>query len=134
MEISSLPLLRMMGERLDWLSRRTEVVAANIANADVPGYRSQDIAAPDFARALRQAGATDGVQRTAALHLGSPNNVAGARVHEAADPGVARLDGNTVSLEHQLFKLGETQADHSLVLGLYRKHMSLIRTALGRHG
>ncbi|MGE0254090.1 MAG: flagellar basal body rod protein FlgB [Alphaproteobacteria bacterium] len=134
MEITTLPLLRMMGERLDWLSRRTEVVAANIANADVPGYRSRDISAPDFARALQRAGNAEAVQRTSAQHLAARDTVAGAKMHDAADPGVARLDGNTVSLEHQLFKLGETQTDHSLVLGLYRKHMSLIRVALGRHG
>ncbi|QNT68118.1 flagellar basal body rod protein FlgB [Defluviicoccus vanus] len=40
-------LFAQMQARLDWLDRRQGVLAQNIANADTPGYRPQDLKAFD---------------------------------------------------------------------------------------
>ena len=40
--------------------------------------------------------------------------------------------GNEVVLEQQLIRVSETAMQHQLALSLYRKHVGMIRTALGR--
>ena len=42
--------------------------------------------------------------------------------------------GNAVILEEQLMKVAETQSDFRLATNLYNKHLSMIKTALGRNG
>jgi len=43
-------------------------------------------------------------------------------------------DGNNVTLEDQLLKMGQVQADFTAMTNLYRKQQSLLKTALGRGG
>jgi len=43
-------------------------------------------------------------------------------------------DGNNVTLEDQLLKMGQVQTDFATMTNLYRKQMSLMKTALGRGG
>ena len=43
-------------------------------------------------------------------------------------------DGNTVTLEDQVLKMGQIQADYAALTGLYRKQMALMRSALGKGG
>ena len=88
-------------------ARRMELLAANIANADTPGYKARDI---DFAAAMRRAG---GQARAPGLRLTHPRHLAAsARVAEGADAPVLyriplqpSLDGNTVEShrEHAAF-------------------------------
>ena len=42
--------------------------------------------------------------------------------------------GNAVVLEQQLVTVAETQMDFQMMTGLYRKHLDMFRTALGRGG
>ena len=88
-------------------ARRMELLAANIANADTPGYKARDI---DFAAAMRRAG---GQARAPGLRLTHPRHLAAsARVAGGADAPVLyriplqpSLDGNTVEShrEHAAF-------------------------------
>jgi flagellar basal-body rod protein FlgB len=43
-------------------------------------------------------------------------------------------DGNTVSLEEQMVHAAETRGRFELAATLYAKHLSLLRTAIGREG
>ena len=88
-------------------ARRMELLAANIANADTPGYKARDI---DFAAALRQA---RGQARAVDLRLTHPRLLApGARAVPVVDapilyrvPSQPSMDGNTVEShrEHAAF-------------------------------
>lgn len=88
-------------------ARRMELLAANIANADTPGYKARDI---DFAAALRQA---RGQARAVDLRLTHPQHLApGARAVPGVDapilyrvPAQPSMDGNTVEShrEHAAF-------------------------------
>ncbi len=44
------------------------------------------------------------------------------------------LSGNSVALEDQVMKVAQTAMDHQLTINLYRKHIAMIKTALGRPG
>ena len=41
-----------LGNFLSFLTRRQEVIASNIANADTPGYKTRDAQAPDSFAAM----------------------------------------------------------------------------------
>ena len=80
-------------------AQRAEVLSNNIANADTPGYKAQDL---DFSAALRQAqsGQSFGLARTNELHMRSDVNMSGAlkyRTPNQADTG----DGNTVDIQQE---------------------------------
>lgn len=82
-------------------SRRAELIAGNIANADTPGFKAQDL---DFKAALQQA---QGQNQESTLHttnpghLGASGNPAGSPddllgVLKYRTPSQPSLDGNTV--------------------------------------
>lgn len=76
-------------------SRRAEMLASNIANADTPGYKARDI---DFRSVLSQA------QSSSKLKTTHPNHIAGATADAAMQtlyrvPNQPSLDGNTVDAQ-----------------------------------
>lgn len=81
-------------------SKRAEMIAGNIANADTPGYKAKDM---DFKQMLSQAKSqqSSGLNRTHEKHFSlSPstlNNGAGFRVPDQPDTG----DGNTVDIQRE---------------------------------
>jgi flagellar basal-body rod protein FlgB len=82
-------------------SRRSEVLAGNLANADTPGYKARDI---DFKSALQQAKGGQGqtaLLTTNSKHINSAGSAPG-RVDDVLGemkyrvPSQPSLDGNTV--------------------------------------
>ena len=78
-------------------SRRAEVLAGNLANADTPGYKAQDM---DFQAALQQAQSGQGfsLNRTHSRHFEvnlAPPGLVQFRVPNQPDTG----DGNTVDVQ-----------------------------------
>jgi flagellar basal-body rod protein FlgB len=91
------------------LSTRQKVVASNIANADTPGYRTQDI---DFQSALQSAAS------------GTPPNsieVAGLRV---------KNDGNNVSLDRESRLLAENAMRFNIASNLLKSQLKVVRLAI----
>lgn len=126
MDLTNLPLLAGLAQRLDFLGARSSVIAENIANADTPGYAARDLEKPNFGD----------LTRTAALRVTDPKHIAaspgaGAASFRAvsAPDGDASLSGNQVSLETQAMKLSETRQDYALASSLYRKGLAMLRLA-----
>ena len=118
-----------------WLGQRQSVLARNIANADTPDYRPQDLKEGPFARALRRTPRGVRPEATHPMHLKGASLKSGAagaddqkRTYEVAP------SGNSVVLEEQMIKVGQTQMDYQMLSNLYRRHMEMMRTALGRGG
>jgi flagellar basal-body rod protein FlgB len=87
--------LAFQGDALKLRAQRQQVLAANIANADTPGYQAVDF---DFTRAL-----TDATRSRAA---GGAASAAGAMSTASASPQLlaregaqAAADGNTVNMD-----------------------------------
>ncbi|MSO70469.1 MAG: flagellar basal body rod protein FlgB [Alphaproteobacteria bacterium] len=139
MDFSKLPLADMMGRKLEWLRTRSAILAENVANADTPGYEARDLKPLDFKTQLRRAGST---ATAATLAVTNAHHIAATPGPTSAQLNVAKeqasiettLSGNSVNLEQQMGKVGETQLAYHTVVELYRKHLSMIRTALGRSG
>ncbi|MGE0743980.1 MAG: flagellar basal body protein [Rhodospirillales bacterium] len=135
MDLSKLPIFAMATKRMDWLTRRQEVLAQNIANADTPKFVPHDMKAQDFARLVKPEAPKLSLAATDAHHLpptraprGANGDVATKNTYETAPTG------NSVVLEEQLMKVAETQSSYKLASSLYAKHLSLIKTAIGRNG
>jgi flagellar basal-body rod protein FlgB len=130
MDLNDTGIFRLMTEKMAWHNQRQGVLAANIANADTPDYRPNDLLTFDFKKELRAAqGPT--LAKTAAGHIDDPGEQKGPfesdaqrRVYETAP------DGNGVILEEQMMKIGQNNLDYQTVTNLYRKQVGLLRTAL----
>jgi flagellar basal-body rod protein FlgB len=101
--------LRFHAEALNLRAFRQELLAANIANADTPGYQARDI---DFRKSLQDAmaGREPAVQlaRSARGHASSaavPGHAAGPALYRAVvQPS---LDGNTVDMDVERAQFAE---------------------------
>jgi len=92
---------------MDLLSARQKLVASNIANADTPGYRTQDI---DF-------------QAEFANATGPPRaiDVAGLQV---------KNDGNNVSIDRETRLLAENALRFNVASSLLREQIQVMRSAI----
>lgn len=95
MPISIDNLLGDLPRNLQLYSKRSEVLASNLANADTPGYKAKDI---DFRSALGAAGGQNlEMKTTNAGHLGGPTSTEGLNQELLYRvPVQPSLDGNTV--------------------------------------
>ena len=116
MIIGNLGFFDLASRRLDWLAARQETVAGNIANADTPGARAQDVAS--FEDYLQDTG---------------PDR-RGPRVLKVDGGWDQSPDGNTISVEEQTILSTQTQADHALASRLYRKGHEMLILAASSHG
>ena len=132
-------LMAGIGTAMRHLSERQRVVAQNVANSETPGYKAREVDAPDFSDLLAQ---TDGRSKATVarprIELSAGMSRLGARQpdsgHVRLDKDISEVkpDGNNVTLEDQLLKMGQIQTDFATMTNLYRKQMNLMKTALGK--
>lgn len=131
MALQSSPLYSMLGDKMNWLTQRQEVLAQNIANSDTPGYRAKDIADLDFSQSLREARSSLVLAQTNGNHIPSPKEQETFRVSGQNRPYEVSPSGNAVILEEQMMKMNETTADYNLATSLFKKYQGLYQIALG---
>jgi len=132
MNLPDVPLLSMLRERMTWLNQRQETLSQNVANADTPGYVARDLKPLDFEKALRQADSGASMMTTNQRHIAlSPSHQGGKfEDHETPDQEFSP-NGNAVSLEMEMIKVSDTQAQFQAAANLYAKAMTLMKTAIG---
>lgn len=143
MAISDLPILGMLKTRMQWHQARQRLLAENVSNADMPGFRPRDLKEPDFQAAFGGAagGPTGGVG-SGGLQLAATNP---AHIAAAGPSGVdvqaakgatfeTRPSGNAVSLEDEMLKVAQNQMDYQVATSLYGKSLGLMKIALGKGG
>ncbi len=128
MAIGDLPLFAMMKTKMHWHQTRQKLLAENVANADTPGFRPRDL------REMTDpsgAGSVVSPMQTNPMHLASASgeNGFGGR-------GGSRFEttpsGNAVTLEEEMLKVAQNQADYQMATMLYTKSMQILKTAIGR--
>ncbi|MEQ9462023.1 MAG: flagellar basal body rod protein FlgB [Haliea sp.] len=87
------------GQAMALRAQRLELIAANLANQDTPGYKARDI---DFVAAM-QAATASGLRRTHARHLDASGGMAGSNEQPLLYrvPNQPSLDGNTVDAQRE---------------------------------
>ncbi len=137
MDHEQIPLLSAMMRRLNWLQQRQQVLAHNVANADTPGFKANDLKPQDqggFRSMLQAQAPAISLAVTDAKHVRSPRVSGAAVVQKDRDAFETSLSGNNVVIEQQMMKISETQMAHQTITNLYRKHLGMLRMALGRNG
>lgn len=117
--ISQLPLFEIYGAMARYAAESQKVSATNIAHANDPGYKAMQL--ESFETYLSRA-----ANGASANGLSSP-----FRMEEANLP--MSPNGNTVSVEMELFNSAEAASQHSQALTVYSKSLELLRTALGKY-
>jgi flagellar basal-body rod protein FlgB len=117
--------LGVHAQALGLRSKRMEVLARNIANADTPHYKAKDI---DFRSVLKQT-REDALQTTSNMHMALPMEESpGGEKYRI--PFNASFDGNTVELNVEQAKFGQIAADYQATLNILENRVSGIRRAL----
>ena len=132
MDLTSIPILKMVTGRMSWLTKRQEVLSQNIANADTPNYVPQDLKKQDFGSLLKPAVRRTMLHRTASGHMEAIRHPPKQRHETVRDTYEVAPAGNSVILEEQLMKVADTQGQYRLATNLYSKHVSMLKQAIGR--
>ena len=135
MDFGDIPLMALLKERMTWLGKRQDILSQNVANADVPGFKPRDLKPVDFEQTLKAATASSGSSLTVTdpHHISSQRSSGGFEQDDGADVE-SSPNGNSVSLEAQMIKVAETQAEYQAVTNLYAKAIDMMKVAIGRGG
>ena len=106
---------------LDGVALRQEAIAANIANAETPGYRRLDLA-PDFAEQLKSSLAAGDLARGNEM----PSPTLAADTHTRA----LRPDGNNVEIEKELLDLNKNAVDHEFLTQVITYNIKQLKMAI----
>ncbi|MBN9588256.1 MAG: flagellar basal-body rod protein FlgB [Alphaproteobacteria bacterium 64-11] len=130
MNLPDIPLMSMLRERMSWLNRRQDVLSQNVANADTPGYIARDLKPQDFDAMMRSSQVAGRLATTNARHIAI--STSRTSVEEEQSPSQEYThNGTAVSLEEEMIKVADTQAQFQAAANLYSKAMMLMRTAIG---
>ncbi len=133
MELEKIPFFSVVKKRMSWFSQRQEVLAQNIANADTPGYKARDLKSFKFKDLVRSENARLVMKTTEGNHLsGQRRRIRDFRDEEIRDPAETDTTGNSVILEEQMVKMNETSLGYRMTTELYKKHLNMIKMAIGR--
>ena len=108
------PLLSLLQGYLEVASDRQEVIAANMANVDTPGYHTRDI---NFQQAMQDVmnPADEPRMEPASLEIqGLPE----------------RPDGNNVNIDRESMLLSETQLQYQMGIQLIKEQFHMMLTAI----
>jgi len=134
MQIADIPLLGMLRERMSWLNARQDTLSQNVANADSPGYLARDLKPLNFEDMMKRVNGGDtssGLTTTDPHHINISTSQSNGYDGQDSPDTEASITGNTVSLESEMIKVSETQAQFAAATNLYSKAISMMRTAIG---
>lgn len=106
--------------------KRGELLAANMANADTPGYKARDL---DFQSVLKQnLQLSKTLERTDANHFPTQSLLETHTMYR--NPNQASLDGNTVEANVEQAKYAENAVQYQASLQFLNNKFSGLMTAL----
>jgi flagellar basal-body rod protein FlgB len=124
-------LMAALGREMTRAVQRQAVAAGNLANAETPGYRAQEM---QFAEAL--AGQLEGgggalqPLATHTRHLAGDADGSGGGVLRDAEGLPARRDGNTVQMEREMLALSQSGTDFASAQTVLAAKFRLVRYAI----
>jgi flagellar basal-body rod protein FlgB len=111
-----------------WLAVKQATIATNVANANTPGYKAQEVRA--FDEVLDRTRLT--LASTHAGHLDTGGADVRSAVTKAADPWDVSHSGNSVSLEQEMLKASEVNRSYALNTSIVKAfHRMYLASAKG---
>jgi flagellar basal-body rod protein FlgB len=124
--------MHLLGKVLDLRAKKAEVIAANIANAETPGYSANRFDfEEDLARAIRGSkglGLTTSHQKHIPPHPLSLQGVRGNIVSSADKTGIG--DNNSVNVNQEMLDLSENQLLYETAAQLLKKKLGQLSYAI----
>lgn len=128
------PVIGALNTSLNLRLMNQNVISANVANADTPGYKAKTM---EFESALRDAlGVGDQLPPAET----DPKHI----VHRATDPvepeiyddpnGVESLDGNTVDRAAEMAKMAENQILYDASTEMLKRKLGMLKYAISEGG
>ncbi len=124
--LDNLNILKMASAMARYAAERHQQLSQNIANADTSNYRAKDL--EPFAEAYARFESSGAASKTEPFSTGAGGSF--ARLVDI--PGAETPNGNNVSLEDQLTRTIEAQADHKTATILYKKSLDMLRLTLNK--
>lgn len=128
------PTIGALNTSLNLRLMNQNVISANVANADTPGYKAKTM---EFEGALRDALNVGNALAPAETHPGH-------RAHHSTDAvspeiyddpnGVESLDGNTVDRAEQMAKMAENQLLYDASTEMIKKKLGMLKYAISEGG
>ena len=120
-------IMRMAHLLASHSAARQAVIAANVANADTPGYLARDIA--PFGEIYRPS-ETGALRATRPGHIGAVTRENYTEDHVRAGPDSP--NGNSVTVETEMIRAAEVRHAYDMALAVYTSAKTILRTSLGR--
>lgn len=119
-------LFDLASRHMRWLSERQAMTAANIANADTPGYRARDIGV--FASHLADADMR--LKATSPMHMELSPSETGSGGRAPGASWASSHSGNNVSIEQELMKASSGNRMMSVDAGLVRSFHRMLLSSV----
>lgn len=100
---------------------RQEAIAANIANAETPGYKRVDVA-PDFAAQLRA--------RLESGELSTKASSLTPALMEDHNARAVRPDGNSVEIERELLEMNRNSVEYDFLTEIVSRNIKQLKMAI----
>jgi flagellar basal-body rod protein FlgB len=118
-----------MEQGLRLRSQRQQVLATNIANADTPNYKAQDL---DFNQALKSA--LSGTSSSSGLVATNPRHVTdvtqGSALVQARKQLQSSADGNTVDMDVEQSQFAENALQYETLVSIINSHFKNINSVM----
>jgi flagellar basal-body rod protein FlgB len=118
---SSAPIISTLESYLKLTSMREQLISANMANVDTPGYRTRDI---NFGVELQRA-----MSSTLTQTSDGKSNPLTPKIEDVPDL-MERPDGNNVSLDREGLLMSETQLQYQIGVQLIKHRFHNLLSAI----
>lgn len=115
---------------LNFAQSRHEILASNVANIDVPGYRTRDLSVDAFRTQLKEAVALRDAQRSNGTPSLSPVKVDPFDQVRSGLNDILRHDDGNVGIEQQVAEITKNHMQHNLALTILNGQFRLLQAAV----
>jgi flagellar basal-body rod protein FlgB len=124
---STIPALQQV---VAFTQARQGVMAGNVANAHVPGYKTRDLSVDSFQHALKQQIAAQKLGDVASPgHPVSPQQAAHEKVKDSMT-NIVYHDGTNLDIERQAVEANKNMYMHNLAIAIMTNQFQLLETAI----
>lgn len=119
-----------MSNLLDLRQRRHDVIAANVANADTPGYKAQRLNFEDELSATLSVPGELSMARTSRQHMPIPLGEPAQGELESVETPIPKKDGNSVDLEQEMARQSANQILYNYATQAVSGHITKLRMVI----
>jgi len=126
----------LMAKALDYRAMRQDMISSNIANADTPFYKAQDVNFEDMLAQKRAEIYSDKshnleLAKTSSNHLDFKDEIDNSKATTFYRAGHnARNDGNTVDIDVETTEMAKNSTMFNAVIAAYKKDVMIMKSVI----